>query len=121
MRRQISVNLDRNKGGGQVERAQRFQRGRILRTHRASFSYSRFDSATIAELHRCSVGNPREFNSAAGRLLMPLPVANDDQHDPYENSSHQSLLCEMRNVTDRFFTGHDEGADIAVQDTGCVR
>jgi hypothetical protein len=35
---------------------------------------ARFDSATIAELYRCSVGNPREFNSAAGRLLMTLPA-----------------------------------------------
>jgi len=35
---------------------------------------SRFDPATVAELHRLSEGNPRELNSTAARLLIALPT-----------------------------------------------
>ena len=52
----------------------KYLRERLQHAGAPEVAAARFDSATIAELHRCSVGNPREFNSAAGRLLMTLPT-----------------------------------------------
>jgi type II secretory pathway predicted ATPase ExeA len=51
----------------------KYLRERLNHADAPEATEARFDSATIAELHRCSGGNPREFNSAAAKLLTVLP------------------------------------------------
>jgi general secretion pathway protein A len=40
---------------------------------------ARFDPVTIAELHRSSGGNPREFNSVVAQFLAPLPAVRGER------------------------------------------
>jgi general secretion pathway protein A len=43
---------------------------------------ARFDPDTIAELHRSSGGNPREFNSVVAQFLAPLPAVRGERSFP---------------------------------------
>ncbi|MBW2399330.1 MAG: AAA family ATPase [Deltaproteobacteria bacterium] len=52
----------------------KYLRERLHHAGASEATGARFDSDTIAELHRCSGGNPREFNSAAAMFLTALPA-----------------------------------------------